>query len=225
VRLRLALNYAVDREAMTKVILGGFTKPASQLTVPGAFGYDPTLKPIPYDPAKAKQLLKEAGYPNGLSLTASVTSGEVAGDTVYYQQIGSDLKKVGINLQIITAPKLKLLQDIFTGKIKSDLFNLNTRGTDPIIDFRHRSCLRPTPEREPYHCDPALTKLLKAAIAEPNVDTRRKLYSDIARYERDNPPGLILWQRPDFDALAASVQGYAPVQDTLRLETWRKAKP
>lgn len=224
VRLRRALNYAVNRELMTKYILGNATRPASQLSVPGSFGYDPDLKPIPYDPAKARQLIREAGYPKGLSLSMAVSSGDVASDTIYYQQIGSDLKKVGINLEIVSRPINRQLQDIFLGNVSSDLFNMNTRGTDPIVDYRHRSCLRPSPARKSFHCDPVLTRMIKQATAEPDIDMRRKLYAGIARYERDNPPGIILWQRPDFDALSSRIRGYAPVQDMLRLETWQKVK-
>jgi peptide/nickel transport system substrate-binding protein len=222
VRLRLAINYAVNREMMTTYILGGVTKPASQLSVPGAFGYDPNLKPIPYDPAKAKQLLREAGYPNGLSLQMNVSTGDVAGDAIYYQQIGNDLKKVGINLTIINRPMMRQLQDIFSGKSDGDLFNMNTRGSDPIIDYRFRSCQRPSPARQAFHCDPTLVEMTNKAAAEPNIEARRKLYAEIARYERDHPPGLILWQRPDFDAVSARVKGYSPVYDVLRLEQWQK---
>ncbi len=63
-KVRLALNLAVDRDAIVKNILREDQKPATGYTPPGMGGYEP-LKKITYDPARARQLLAEAGYPNG----------------------------------------------------------------------------------------------------------------------------------------------------------------
>lgn len=60
VRVRQALNYAIDREALKGTIFSDDVVPATQLIVPGTNGYNPDLKPYPYDPDKAKELLKQA---------------------------------------------------------------------------------------------------------------------------------------------------------------------
>jgi peptide/nickel transport system substrate-binding protein len=65
-RLREAVEYALDKDAITKAIGFGQYKPLKSLPPPGEWGYDPNYNPRPYNPEKAKQLLKEAGYPNGL---------------------------------------------------------------------------------------------------------------------------------------------------------------
>jgi peptide/nickel transport system substrate-binding protein len=221
-RVRRALSLAVDRRQLTDYLLGGATQPASQLNVPGAFGYDASLAPLPHDPARARRLLAEAGVAHGLRLKMIVTTGEVAGDTVYFQQIGSDLRKVGVEVEIRNRPSTRQLQELFSGNLQGDLFSFNTRGTDPLMDFRHRSCLHPKAGRLPFHCDPALTDLLMLAQGEPDLVRRRQRYADIAAYERDHPPGILLWQRPDFDAVGAQVAGYAPVQDLIGLEHLRR---
>jgi len=59
-RVRLALNYAVDRNAIRGSILSKDVVPATQMVVPSTFGYNPDLKVWPYDPKKARQLLDEA---------------------------------------------------------------------------------------------------------------------------------------------------------------------
>jgi peptide/nickel transport system substrate-binding protein len=64
-RLRLAVNYALDRQAINEVGCLGFCPPAGVI-VPRVMDYALQVEPMPYDPAKAKQLLAEAGYPNGL---------------------------------------------------------------------------------------------------------------------------------------------------------------
>ena len=224
-RVRRAMTLAVDRALLTRYVLGGATGPASQLSFPGAFGYDPALAPLPHDPAAARRLMAEAGYPEGFALTMMVTTGEVVGDTLYYQQIASDLKKIGIDVEIRGRPPARQMQDIFSGKLDVDLFSWNTRGTDPLNDYRHRSCLKSSPSRQPFHCDPVLTRQLHAAMVESGLGRRQALYAAIARYERDHPPGLMLWQRPDFDVVAANLDGYAPVQDMLHLERLARRLP
>ena len=67
VRVRRAMNYAVDRAAIAENLLGGYVKPVSQPTPANAIGYDPSLEPYPYDPDKARALLAEAGYADGFS--------------------------------------------------------------------------------------------------------------------------------------------------------------
>ncbi len=69
-RVRQALNYAIDREAITKSVYGDFGIPTDQYVPEGIGGYLPELEDVyPYDPEKAKELLAEAGYPDGFSFT------------------------------------------------------------------------------------------------------------------------------------------------------------
>ena len=70
VKVRQGLSYAIDREQIITTILEGLgTVPARHGIAPSNVGYDPSWKPDPYDPNRAKQLLAEAGYPNGFDLT------------------------------------------------------------------------------------------------------------------------------------------------------------
>ena len=83
VRLRQALEYAVDKPAIAQALGLGFYKPLPQLAPESEWGYDPNLQVRGYDPAKAKQLVTDAGYPNGCPISllvqnvpASVDAGE-----------------------------------------------------------------------------------------------------------------------------------------------------
>ena len=68
VRVRQAMNYAINKEAIIKAVLRGHGKLADSPLAPQVWGYSP-VKSYPYDPAKAKALLAEAGYPNGFKVT------------------------------------------------------------------------------------------------------------------------------------------------------------
>lgn len=65
-RLREAVEYALDKDAIAKALGFGLFKPLKSLPPPGEWGHDPNYNPRPYNPDKAKQLLKEAGFANGL---------------------------------------------------------------------------------------------------------------------------------------------------------------
>lgn len=68
-KVRQALNYAVDREAIAKGLWQGLAKPAGTMVIEGNFGYSADIKPYTYDLAKAKALLASSGYPNGFKMT------------------------------------------------------------------------------------------------------------------------------------------------------------
>ena len=70
-RVRLALNLAVNRQSMIDNVLGGVVDPTAQLTFPGAFGFDPSIQPYPFDPDRARKLLAEAGFAEAMSTWAS----------------------------------------------------------------------------------------------------------------------------------------------------------
>ena len=75
VRVRQALNYAIDRDAITKAVFGDYAKPTDQMSLPGLDGFAQDYdQHYTYDVAKAKQLMAEAGYANGFSLKAEVTT-------------------------------------------------------------------------------------------------------------------------------------------------------
>ena len=67
-RVRQALNYAVDKEAINKALYGGLAAPMTSPLPEAQWGFDKSLKGYPYDPAKAKQLLEAAGVKPGLKV-------------------------------------------------------------------------------------------------------------------------------------------------------------
>lgn len=99
-RVRQALNYAVDKWAIIKSLAGGQGEPLAIAAQPKVPGIDSSLKPYPYDPEKAKALLKEAGYPNGFSLNVFSMSGRFPMDKEVAQAVANQLSKVGIKTKI-----------------------------------------------------------------------------------------------------------------------------
>ena len=92
IRVRNALSYAIDREAICKRILFNSSEPWGDVLAPYHLGYDSSIKPDPYDPAKAKALLTEAGYPNGFE-TVLTCNENTRPET---EALSAGLRKVGI---------------------------------------------------------------------------------------------------------------------------------
>lgn len=216
-RVRLAMNHAVNRQAIIDTMLQGAAVPVSQIAYPGAFGYNPDLQPYEYDPDKAKALLDDAGFPDGVDVVATVAS-RGANDLLYFQQVALDLAKVGVRLELRTKPAFQNTQDLFFGKAEGDMVSLFARGPDPLNAYRHRVCQGILNDRSPYHCDEDLIPLLNLARDQISAEAALPYFHAVLAHERDDPPGLVLWQGVDFDGLSANLVGYAPVQDVMNFE-------
>jgi peptide/nickel transport system substrate-binding protein len=101
--VRQALNYAIDRTSIANSLFGKYGEATSQVQGPGQQGYDASLDGYyAYDPAKAKQLLTQAGFPNGFSMTV-IEQKTTLTDAVL-QAIAAQLAKVGVTLEIKADP-------------------------------------------------------------------------------------------------------------------------
>lgn len=98
VRVRRATSYAINRKAICEKVLHGAAEPWGDIIAPYHQGVTPSLKPFPYDPEKAKALLKESGYANGFDTT--FTSG-LLGDKIEVQAMAADLARVGIRAKLV----------------------------------------------------------------------------------------------------------------------------
>src|SRR5262245_2244976 len=105
VRVRKALNMAVDREAIKRVVMRGLSIPAGIMVAPGVHGYskdiDIVMKP---DPAGAKKLLAEAGYPNGFEFTLDCPNNRYVNDEKICQALVGMWAKAGMNVKLNSIP-------------------------------------------------------------------------------------------------------------------------
>jgi peptide/nickel transport system substrate-binding protein len=103
-RVRLALSHAINRAALAERAMEGGAEPSGQIAPPGFMGHVPDLGIPAYDPARARALLAEAGYPGGFGLTIHCTSDRFAGDARTCQAIGQMLTAIGIRTEIEAIP-------------------------------------------------------------------------------------------------------------------------
>ncbi len=103
-RVRQALSLAINRAAIVQRIMGGAGSPAGQLVPEGMTGYAPDLKPDPYDPAKAKALLAEAGYPDGFGLVLSTPVNRYPNDEKVAQAVAQMFARIGVDAKVNGVP-------------------------------------------------------------------------------------------------------------------------
>jgi len=118
-RLREAVEYAIDKEAVAKALGFGLLKPLKSLPPVGEWGYDPNYNLRPYNPAKAKQLLAEAGYPNGLKAKLLVFTTQDQRDAA--TALKQYLDEAGFQIDIDVADPGRFFGTIYTNPPGPDL--------------------------------------------------------------------------------------------------------
>jgi len=109
-RVRQAVYHAVNVDRLIQNIQKGYAAPATQLVAPLVYGYNNGLHRLPYDPQKSRQLLSEAGYPQGFDVRLDVTNNRYHRDVQTGEAIAKDLGVVGIKVQLNARPLKEWLE-------------------------------------------------------------------------------------------------------------------
>lgn len=208
VRVRRALNHAVNRQAYIQALLNGGTSPATQATPSNAIGWDPGLPAWDYDPEKAKALLAEAGYTDGFKLVVELAAGGAAADAAIYQTVGQDLAKVGVTFEVLNMTIPDMITKFNFGGWEGQGFNMDF-NTKPSLD-----ALRPFAAcliRDLWHCRAGLADKTRDAQSTWDPEQRTKLVRELLKAYHDDPPMLYLHDTVMFDGLSRRVAGYDPI--------------
>jgi peptide/nickel transport system substrate-binding protein len=104
VRVRQALSLAIDRGVIGQRIMDGLATPAAQFLPDGMFGTIPGLPVLPYDPARARALLAEAGFPNGFAMTLHATNNRYINDARVAQALAQYFTRIGVRTEVDAMP-------------------------------------------------------------------------------------------------------------------------
>jgi peptide/nickel transport system substrate-binding protein len=191
-RVRQALNYAVDRDAIVKAILAGSATPVGQPMTPSTFGFAPEVKPYPSDIAKAKALLAEAGYPDGFSVEMSFPTGIVVSGKEVAEAVAGQFAKVGVKVSIQQMEWAAFNQKGIEGTI-SPLFLSYIRSSNFDADQILTNAVRTKGAFNfgRYSNTEVDARTEKAGTLLDQAE-RSKLYGEIAQITSDDPPWVYL---------------------------------
>lgn len=206
--VRLALNYGIDRNAIVKLAYSGHATPAASYMPYKMLYWNSSLKPYPYDLAKAKAYLAKSKYPHGFNTFLIEVSNDVAGNATAVV-IKSELAKLGINVDIRTF-------ELLTAYAKEDggHSQMGQRyWTNDIIDPDEVTTFAVDPQGganafSSYWSDPTATKLVHAARAELNPVKRAAMYAKIQQIVYQQSPFLVLDYSPYRYAQGKWVHGF-----------------
>lgn len=209
VRVRRALNMAVNRQVIIDVLVAGATAPANQPATRVSLGYDPSLPPYPFDPDRAKQLLEEAGYPDGFSfkLRTSLTG---PGQASTFQQVASDLRQIGVEMSFDVVPAARFLNDLRRLAEIAEAFTLPIPlfpTMDSMRAMTYHSCMIASP----WYCDQTIQPVIERALVEWDQDTAVALRQQVMQHYHDQAPVLFLHESVTFVGLSARVRNYNDV--------------
>ena len=207
VRVRRAVNYAVDRTAILKSVLENYGE-----LLHGAFssawsGYDPKLKPYPYDPARAKKLLAEAGYANGLEVTFSITSGAFLKDRDIAEVIASQLADVGIKVRLVPTERAALQTTWLAGDFKGITSVAWGTAADPDAMLGWTLY-----QRKGHKPDDKLNGLIDKSRKMVDPEQRVKVLKELGHYVHDQAYWLFMHAQDEIYAKRKDVS-WEPVPE------------
>lgn len=193
-RIRQALNYAVDKEAIVKKLFRGITKPLNGPIPPSDFGYNPTLIPYPYDPAKAKALLAEAGYAQGFEFTMIGTQGQYLLDREVTEAVAGYFRDIGLQPRIRYVDSAER-RNIIRHHGIDGMFLLNPISMNLDADGSLWRVIQPGGILA-YFRHPKVDQLLLDARHNLNSQERLRQYQEASAILRDEAPWVFLYVSP-----------------------------
>ncbi len=209
--LRQAVAHAIDRKRLVDILMGGKAQIAEGPTPKGLWWFDPDLTSYDYDPAKAKKLLSDAGYANGLDVTLAAPT------ITMFQQLDQlvqeQLKAVGINATLEPVAVSDWYSRVVEQKINFTPERWSQRP-DPdglfYILFHSKGYANSTNYR-----NPALDALLDQARSLVETDARKPLYKQAQAIVTRDLPYVPLFFSLEYAALRSSVKGFVWIPDEI----------
>lgn len=205
--VRKALAYAIDRDRIIRDIQRGYAKVTDTMLAEGHWARADNLPDYPYDPNKAKQLLAQAGYPNGFSFVFKTSTDAEANSRA--QVIQQMLKQVGVNMQIQSNEMATFFADI--GKGNFQMYSLSRNGiADPdfyYILFYSKNT-PPDGQNRGYYNNPKVDQLLLEGRSTFDKAKRKPAYVQIQTILQQDLPYISLYLQSNVAVMRSNVDGY-----------------
>lgn len=198
-KVRQAIAYAVNQEGIATKIMKGFATPAAQLSPKGYQGHNDSLKPR-YDVAKAKELMKEAGYEDGFTITMMAPNNRYVNDDKIAQAVAAMLARINIKVDLKTLPKAQYWPeyDDRAADIMMIGWHADTEDSANFYEFL-TMCPNKDTGAGQYnagnYCNPEIDAMVEKANVETDLDKRAALLQEVEKRLYDDAAFIPLhWQ-------------------------------
>jgi peptide/nickel transport system substrate-binding protein len=181
-RVRKAISKAISREAIVDKVMEGNAVIATQLLPEGFFGYNGELEPETYDPEGAKELLAEAGYPDGFQITLHGTHDRYINDRQIVEAVAQMVSRIGIKVNVKTHPVATYYTTANTRAFSFWLGSHSVATGEPSAQLNH--LIHTTWPGTPYCCtprgysNPRVDDIIEEAMVTVDDDARSRLFQE-----------------------------------------------
>ncbi len=208
VKVRQAINYAIDKEAILKVVYQGIGSVGSAPISPTVWGYNPNLPPFTYNPEKAKELLAEAGYPDGFPMVITTDENQVRRDVA--EMVQAQLSQVGIQIEIATLERGAYIGKVIAGELDMFVLGWSTFGDpDYALYASFHSTMHGASGNMSFYSNPEVDKLLEAGRRSVDEASRLEAYTKAQEIIWDESPCVFIQHYVEVTAYSADLQGFA----------------
>ncbi|MBN3208414.1 glutathione ABC transporter substrate-binding protein GsiB [Pectobacterium brasiliense] len=220
-KVREALNYAINKEALIKVAFSGYATPAEG-PLPSSIDYSVKYHPWPYDPAKARELLKEAGYPNGFTTTLwSSHNHSTAQKVLQFTQ--QQLAQVGVKVQVTAMDAGQRAAEVEGKGVKETgvrLFYTGWSASTGEADWALSPLFAtaswpPAQFNTAFYSNPQVDADLANALKTTDRTEKQKLYKDAQDKIWADAPWIFLATERLVSANSKKLTGFYVMPDTL----------
>lgn len=210
-KLRQALNYAVDKNKIMRYVLKNRGTAAINGPIPvGMPGYDPSIIGYTYNKEKARQLLSEAGYPDGKGLNLTLVTGNDEIQKTIAIAIQEQLKEFGINLQLEQMLQATLISKQEDGEFPFWRASWGADYFDPenfMALFYSKNITPKGPNRVGYS-NPVIDKMYEDALRITDFNERKKIYDEMQKIIIDDAVWLNLYYNQRIYLLRKGIEGF-----------------
>jgi peptide/nickel transport system substrate-binding protein len=210
--VRVAMNHAVDRQAIVDALFDGQAALATSLISTSSLGFDDSLGPYSYDPDLAMQLLADAGYPDGFTIGFACPTGAYVNFEEVCQAIAGYFEAVGITLD---GGEIQFMEsgqywDLEASKQLPPLFGDSWSSTSSESLERLTGALGGWDADYSAWTDDTILELLSRIGETIDEDERAAVYTELHRYTYEDPPFIYLYEPFAFEGINSAVRNYKP---------------
>jgi peptide/nickel transport system substrate-binding protein len=228
-RIRQAMQYAIDREAIVKAIYQGEAQVVNQTIIGPDWMGMPDLNMYAYSPDKARQLLRDANWDGSHSLQILYTPGTKERDA-YMPIIQQQFKEVGIGMDIVSAEAIEITRRRNAGDFDLVQVGGGIFRQDPNVSGKYMETVNWVPVGGNYghYTNTRLDELFPQGRSTADLNQRKKIYTEAATIMNDELPWIYLWSPNSIFAVNKRLVGFKPpsyaTHDMWNADEWSVAQ-